>query len=166
MNIKLDKTISEVRGILSSNFERTRKDPYYKLPEEYRHLTSEFAFHLTKDKLRIHFSKELKRQINHSFQINYPRFIGQLTETDGKTQLKGVIGFRDWVFIFPVLWLTFFIALYISWVRNPTEMKDGEFAIYFIAIGGISFLVGLIRSRTKVFEIRAKINELFELDAN
>ena len=166
VNFKIDKTLVEVRDILGSNFERTRNNPYYKLPDEYQHLTSEFAFYLTKNKLRIHFSKELKRQINHSFQVNYPRFIGRLTETDGKTQLKGVIGFRNWVFILPMIWFSFFILLYLSWLQNPDAVKDGEFAIYFIALGAVSVFIGLIRTRNKVFEMRAKIDEIFEQDAS
>jgi hypothetical protein len=164
VNIEIDKTISGVKDILSSNFERTRNNPQYSYPEENQYLTSKFAYHLTKNKLRIHFSKELKREINYFFPVNYPKFIGQLNETEGKTQIKGVIGFSNWTFILPVLVLTFLMIPFISWLVNPTGVKDGEYTIFFIIFGWIPFLTGLIRSRNKVFEMRAKIDLLFEQD--
>lgn len=145
VDIHTNKSSSEVRNLLGSNFERTRNNLYYKLPEEHQYLTANFGYYINKNKIRIHFAKELRRQFNHPFQVNYPRFIGDLTEENGKVRMKGQIGFRDWVFVFPIIWFAFFIFIYMGWLQNPEEVKDGEFAIYFILFGLLSFLIGLIR---------------------
>ncbi|MEQ8687406.1 MAG: hypothetical protein RIE86_19035 [Imperialibacter sp.] len=162
VDIETVRSLVEIRDLLASKFDRIRLKPFYKESDEYQSLVSDLAYQLTNGKLTIYFSKELRRRFGHSFQLNYPRFIGTLADNNGKIRIKGQIGFGDWFFVFPIIWLAVFIFIYVSWWYDPSYMPGGHTAIYFILFGLFSFLTGLIRTRNKVFEMRTKIDAMVE----
>lgn len=162
VDLQTDRTLAEMKDLLASNFERIRLKPFYKGPDEYQTVRADLAYHLNNGKLIIYFTKELRRKIGHSFQLNYPRFIGTLESDNGKTRIKGQIGLSDWFYAFPIIWLIIFTFLYVAWWRDPHDMPDGDYAIYFIIFGLVAFLIGLVRTRNKTFEMRTKIDSMIE----
>lgn len=137
-----------------------KNDPTYKIPGEYQQLNSHFSYYLSKSELRIYFSSELKKQLQNSFQLRYPRFSGNLIPEDGRIRMSGEIGLQLLTYIFPSLSFIAFLLIGLNWAFSSAD--NGQFTLYIALFVLVTGIISLTRTRTKVDEMKKKIAGLFE----
>lgn len=160
VDITTNETVDEIKLKLASRYSKSRLDPLYRFPEEDEDFTTSYVHFIKNDRLKIYFAKDLNRKVRHSFQVTYPWFTGDIIDSGDTRKIKGKIGLPEWTFYFTLLWFTFFgLILITGWTKGETD--EIEIPLYFILFGLISFLIGLVRTRNKVDEMRDEIDRLF-----
>lgn len=162
VDLTTKETVDEIKLKLASRYSKSRLDPLYRFPEENEDFTTSYVHFIKSDMLKIYFSKDLNRKVRHSFQVAYPWFTGNIIDTGDSRIIKGKIGLPEWTYCFILLWFAFFTYIYIGWtIKGENEFRQGDIAIYFILFGLITSLIGLIRTRKKVYEMRDEIDRVF-----
>jgi hypothetical protein len=155
-------TVDVIKLKLASRYSRSRLDPKMRFPEEHEDFGSDYVYYVKKDGLEIHFAKDLNWRVRHSFQLTYPWFTGQIIDHGDLRFIKGKIGLPEWTYYFTLLWFSFFAFIYIGWtIKGESEFRQGDVALYFILFGLLTYLIGLIRTRKKVVELREEIDRVF-----
>lgn len=160
VDLTTNVTVDEIKLKLDSRYSKSRLDPLYRFPEENEDFTTSYVHFIKKGRLKIYFSKDLNRKVKHNFQVAYPWFTGDIIDMGDTRKIKGKIGLPESTFYFTLLWFAFFgFIFYIGWTKAETDWI--EIPLYFILFGLITFLVGLIRTRNKVDEMRDEIDRVF-----
>lgn len=160
VDLTTNETVDEIKLKLASRYSKSRLDPLYRFPEDNEDFTTSYVHFIKNGRLKIYFSKDLNRRVRHSFQVTYPWFTGDIIDTGDSRLIKGNIGLPEWTFYFTLIWFAFFgFIFYIGWTKGET---DGiEIPLYFILFGLLAFLIGLVRTRNKVDEMRREIDRVF-----
>jgi len=160
VDIATSETVDEIKLKLATKYQVTRRNPKGFFPEEHDDFSAAYVYYIKKGCIRIFFAKDLNRKVRHSFQVAYPWFTGEIIDTGDSRIIKGKIGLPEWTFYFTLLWLAFFgFICYIAWTNGETE--GIEIPLCFILFGLITFLIGLVRTRNKVDEMRDELDRVF-----
>jgi hypothetical protein len=160
VNVSTRETMDEIKLKLASRYQKSRLDPKIRFPEEHPDYTTSYVFFVQRNELKIYFSKHLNRKMSHNFQVTYPWFTGNIIDTGDSRTIKGEIGIPAWTFYLTLLWFAFFgFIFYTGWTKGETDGID--IPLYFLLFGLIAFLIGLMRTRKKVEQMRDEIDRVF-----
>lgn len=166
IEIETPQSIDEVKNKLASTYTHKRNDFAALFEDEpLQAYQTEYVYQLKKNKLRIYFAKQLNKKFNHSFQLIYPVFYGTIESQDDKVIITGDIGYPQRSYYFSLLWFSFFILVFIAWLNEgENQVRQGGFAIVFIAFGLLSAAINMYRTSKKVgilkHEIESKLTNV------
>lgn len=167
VEITTKETVDEIRRRLATRYPFIRENPKayfsrgYLLREE-EDFGGNYVYRLRKNTISLFFAADLNRTWGHSFQVTYPWFTGNIVDLGDTRLIKGKIGLPEWTYYFTVLWFLIFGFAY----AGGSPEKNGETSdipLYFILFGLITLLIGIVRTRRKVDEMRDEIDQLFSI---
>ena len=161
VDLTTKETVGEIKLKLASRYSKARHDPLFRFPGEFEDFSTQYVHFISKNEFKIYFSKDLNRKVRHSFQVAYPWFVGNIIDTGDLRIIRGKIGLPEWTFYFSVLWFVSFGFIYFINLTNERTVGPPEIPLYFLLFGLITSLIGLIRTRNKVDEMRNEIDRVF-----